>query len=111
MALVSPLPLDEACDIVGSALAASAFADRPPSPPGSWESSPGNWEPTASVVRSVEAWRQAGEAALVSTADLEASRPFADFGRVRGRAYCAYSARAPHGHRMGTAWAPHGHRM
>ena len=81
VAVVSPLPLSEACAIVGSALAASAFADRevtgaPVLPP-----------PFPAVVRSVEAWKRAGETASISEAELEASRPFADFGRVRGGAF------------------------
>ena len=85
MAVVSPLALGEACGVIGAALAASAFADRPPSPPAA--------KPTASVVRSVEAWRRAGEAALVEASDVEASRPFADFGRVRGGAMALQWAR------------------
>ena len=62
--------------------AASAFADEvtgaPALPP-----------PFPAVARSVDAWRRAGETELVRDreAELEASRPFADFGRVRGGAF------------------------
>ena len=82
VAVVSPLALAEACAIVGSTLAASAFADEvtgaPALPP-----------PFPAVARSVDAWRRAGETELVRDreAELEASRPFADFGRVRGGAF------------------------
>ena len=81
VAVVSPLPLNEACDIVGSALAASAFAD------GEVTGAPVLPPPFPAVVRSVEAWKRAGETLTVSEAELEASRPFADFGRVRGGAF------------------------
>ena len=83
VAVVSPLSLAEACAIVGGTLAGSAFAGEVTFPPFPAE------------VRSVDARRRAGETASISAAistsiseaELEASRPFADFGRVRGGAF------------------------
>ena len=86
MAVVSPLPLSEACEAVGAALAASAFSAPPPA---------ALVAPTAAAVPwpSLLWLPRAGESALVSASAADASRPFADFGRVRGGAMALQWAR------------------